>query len=462
MFTLATLVVALIVCGAVIRIYPRSWIGIIIFLATAATPLAIPSYIKLSGINIYFVEVAILLGALHVLFSYKPRLITDISGLTVVTVTLVFAFIGVAESYPLRDVAECRWLVMLGVVIFVFGRISSTDMISTVLTSVKVSLWFSLGTTVLATLVGLQLVGRSDDASLLGESAAPVGVLRLITPATQLAAAALAVALALWALRPSLTGASMPYVIPAVGIVVMAFSRNSVLVVALALGLAPIFNRNARAFARAIFIACVGLALYFLTGFALSSLGDISVFGGAKRIYDAYAGRVVAGIFNNSAEADSSLLYRQVETNFMLRAIQDNQAFGHGYGYAYKPPRNREALSTAQYGHNYYMWTLVKSGFAGLTLYMTAYLGPILNGIRAGSNVFSSACAATATAFLAVSWVVPFPISMSTAPVLGALIGGAAGLRARTFALRAEERSAPIRSTGTDQGMKAPGASSPQ
>lgn len=426
---MAAITAVLLVGGVILWQYPRWLVGTTVFLTTAALPLGVPIYLTVAGFNIYYSEIAAALLMTYALLHLPARRTTDTCGAIIVATTGVYALVGISNQYTMKTVTECRSLFILGISMVIAGRVAGTVIQSAAIRSLAITLWLSLITSVLATYGGLKLVGRSDDASLLAEGAAPTGVIRLLTPATQMAVAVVAISLGLWALRPSLFRSTLIYFIPGLLIGVLAFSRNSLLVLAITLAVAPILNRSIRGLGRAALIFGGGLALYFLTGSLLASLQDIRPVGEIRRIYEAYVGRVVGGIFGNSITTDKSLLYRHIETDYMLRAVPGHELFGHGFGYSYKPPRSRAEATTAHYGHNYYLWTLVKTGYVGLAAYLTALFGPLVSLLRAPTNVFCATVGAAAFSFMITSWVVPFPIGMTTAPVLGALIGSAVGLK---------------------------------
>lgn len=425
MFDLAILATALIAAAIALTLWPRSWIGFVIFLPVAAFPAGVPRSLNFVG-----ALVALILGAVYCLFAFKPRRVTDASAAAIIGVTALFAAWGLAGSHPLDNVIlECRGLIFLAIAIFIFGRVAGTDLIGAALKGLAVTLWFSFTCVLLATFAGLRLAGRALDASLLlSEGANLTGVVRLLTPATHLASATVAVCVALWVLKPGLFRRTVPYVLPAFGLVIFAFSRNSVVIVVVAALVAPLLNRSYRAFVRSCASLLIGFAMYYVTGWILAFVGDVGPFSQLRVIYNAYGGRVVEGLVGSGANSDRSLGYRDIEIDYLLKAIPGNELIGHGFGYSYKPVRERLQFGTAFYSHNYYLWTIVKTGFLGMTAYATALIAPLMPALRGKTDVYRSACAATAVGCLIVSWAVPFPVGIESAVVLGALLGCASAL----------------------------------
>ncbi|QZT58428.1 O-antigen ligase family protein [Mycolicibacterium austroafricanum] len=422
MLDLAVLATTLLAACVVVAVWPRSWIALIIFLSLAAMPVAVPPIVGNAG------WIALAVGAAFCLHRFDARRSTDIPAAALIIATTLFALWGLSNSNPPGDVfADCKGILILGLALFVFGRIAGTDLLVAALRGLAATLWFSFACAVLSIVTGLSLTGRARDASLFAEGDNTTDVVRLLTPSTHLATGVLAVSIGLWTLRPRLAAATIPYVIPAFGLAVLALSRNSILVIAIALILAPILNRNVRALIRAIIFMFCGVVAYFLAGWALTYLDDIRPFGQIRSIYNAYTGRVIEGMFGDQALRDKSLEYRRIEMDYLFRAISDYEMFGHGYGYSYKPPRDGRPI-TAWFAHNYYLWTIVKTGMTGFLIHTVAYISPISQALRRPLNPYRSACAAAALALLAVSWAVPYAAAPESAVVLGALLGCAAAV----------------------------------
>ena len=96
------------------------------------------------------------------------------------------------------------------------------------------------------------LRARADDASILAEGSAPSGVVRVLTPATQLGVATLAVCISVTILNPRRAASVLALVLPAAVITIFAFSRNSIVIIGLTVILTPILARSGRGLLRSI------------------------------------------------------------------------------------------------------------------------------------------------------------------------------------------------------------------
>jgi O-antigen ligase len=139
---------------------------------------------------------------------------------------------------------------------------------------------------------------------------------------------------------------------------------------------------------------------------------------------------VLEGLTSSTLEVDLSSQFRVVfENALIIPRIEESPLFGHGFGYAYKPPLGIPGTFNSDfapyYAHNFYLWILVKAGVTGLAIFLWFSLAPILKTFRQSSGL-AHASAGAATALLACSFVVPMPIGSPTALLLGALLGAAA------------------------------------
>lgn len=272
----------------------------------------------------------------------------------------------------------------------------------------------------------VKVAGRSTDASLALAGSAPIDVTRILSPTTHLAATVVGICLALAVTRAGTRKTILTFLVPAIGITFFAYSRNALAIVAIAVLLTPLFERQFRAWTRVVSVTAGLVLAYFVAGWVLPNLADLPGLGYANRMYSAYANRVIGGISAETRQVDSSILYRQLEIRNMRTAISDGPLLGHGMGFSYQAQRDRNTPTSAYYGHQFYYWAVVKAGFVGVLVYLGAFVAPIFKAFKQPGVPMRSACAAAAVGLLYVSTVAPMPLSSNGGPLLGALLGIAA------------------------------------
>jgi O-antigen ligase len=129
---------------------------------------------------------------------------------------------------------------------------------------------------------------------------------------------------------------------------------------------------------------------------------------------------------------DDSANYRERELTNLEIAVSKAPVLGHGFGFAYQPPQGKAGTfwgdRAPYYSHNFYWWTLAKTGIIGLGLALFAMLAPLAGALTqrySGPQV--AAAAASLAGLLAVSWVAPLPIDSPTSLLIGAALGAALG-----------------------------------
>lgn len=89
-------------------------------------------------------------------------------------------------------------------------------------------------------------------------------------------------------------------------------------------------------------------------------------FGLGKHQIGTYSQRVVAGLRADSLQSDSSVRWRQTETQLAWDAVKRHEIVGHGLGVFYRPRLVNDIFSGNDgrlYVHNYYLRLLVKGGW---------------------------------------------------------------------------------------------------
>ncbi|BBX85806.1 hypothetical protein MAUB_36790 [Mycolicibacterium aubagnense] len=338
---------------------------------------------------------------------------------------------------------DARSILTMTLYIFIVGRIESTVEVNAALRAVKITLWASFVLILLSTWNVVNLNARTEDAALFGETVhARADVERVLGPTTHLASATLAIVIALWAIRPDLTRRTIGYLVPALGITAIGFSRNAVVLVGATLLLTPLFyrtdatedRRHTRSgISRAMFIAVGGIAAFELVGVFLSTTAGIPGLNYLGSVYTAYSTRVLEGFSSSAQQFDYSLLYRQSEVKWLKTGILGHEVFGNGFGFLYRPPVGKgfTATSGTYYAHQFYWWAVAKVGWLGLCAYMITFVTPVMHAIFGrGGFALRSAAAAAIVGYLVTMVATPIPEDAFGAPAFGILLGIALLVRA--------------------------------
>lgn len=434
---LAVIVGLLAVVSIVARYAPQWWIGSVVILAFGCFPTFIPQQIVLAGLRVYLHEVPLFLAALYLLIYRPPNRNTDWCAAVIGAIVVAGLLHGFWNDYDLKAILnDSRGSVALALCVFVVGRIAWTPEAQIAMKAIKITLWLSFGVVLLGSLGIIQVGARTEDASLTGAAYHDIaGVTRVLGPTTHLATAVLGIAAAIWAIKPDLAKRTLAYAVPALGITFLAFSRNALLVIGLALLLSPIFDRirggeegrrTHSGLLRAVFVAVIGVVAFRLVGAFLSLTAGIPGLDYVRFIYSAYVSRVLEGLTSTAREYDSSLLYRQVEVEWLKRALPGNGLFGYGFGFHYRPPVGEgfTATSRTYYAHHFYWWAAVKVGWVGLIAYLAAFLAPVLNALTApGRFALRSSAAGVVVGQLVALTAVPLPEDVYGALALGVALG---------------------------------------
>lgn len=418
------------VCGLLLLL-GRAYllVPLTLFAAATALPIGVPAGFSVVGFTFRFYE-------LLLVFAFVWALFQRIGNRTLRTVVplAVWLVLGVsvawlADSTPfVRVVADMRYPVqMMMAVVVAAGAVQVPGLIMICAQVLRISLWISAGFLALGSAGLLTLAGRSEIATLF-EAGGEVGATRYLTAATFFALATVCwcVGLAVDGRSPVL--ATWTWFGPALLVLFLAFSRNHLLGVAVTVGAAVLAVRTIagarRALVGVIAAGAIAVALVAVAP-ALTDVPGGSWFASQVK---AYSSRVVDGLRTDTLSRDSSEIYRQQEIGYLERAFDEAPIFGHGFGYAYRPPQGQPGTFWSErapyYSHNFYWWALAKTGLLGLVLILVAVLGALASvvlGPRRGPQI--TAAAATFTGLLAVSWVAPLPIDAPTSLLIGSALG---------------------------------------
>lgn len=412
--------------------WPHWWIAFLILSTFSTTPAFIPSQITIGGFNVFPHEIGLILGAAYVLLV-RPRSANDWWAAAIGLVTAVGALNGYFSGYDVPAIAnDTRGLFSLSLVVLIVGRIAFSPDAVIALKAIKLTLWSSF---LLVAMGGLNLVelnARAEDASLSGQGlGGPSEVTRILVPTTHLASVTVAISLSLWIVKPDLFRRVAPFLLPALGITLLGFSRNGLVLIAVAVLTAPLFGSMlgggvaTGAALRMLGASLAGVGLYVSVGMLLYLGSGYPGLSYLQSMHSAYSNRVIAGLGSGVRQFDQATLYRQGETELLQRAIAGHEFFGWGFGYRYRVTAGRgfAVTSGSYFAHNFYWWAAAKVGWTGLLAYSAAFASGIGNAIFGpGRFPLRSAAGASLVGMLVTSSVTPLS-TVSAAPVFGTLLG---------------------------------------
>ncbi|GLZ51780.1 O-antigen ligase family protein [Actinomycetospora sp. NBRC 106378] len=390
-------------------------------LGLTALPAVLTSPVRIGPLSVLPFEPFLYLGAALLAISARPRLPWALWALA--GVVGLGTVVGVVVGNPIGIlVSELRPTVDLLVGAWVACAVVRTPTARRLLMTAAVILWTSLPLTMLGSLGLIRLGGREESAVTGGDATSGEAV-RLLTPAVTLAFVAVIAAVALVVTgRVALTRV-LPWLLPAVPIVVLAFTRGHILgFVASAVFVLVVLRRWAIVLVAVrtgtvLLVAALGAGLAVLLSPAGRWFG-LQLDGFRRRVLD---GLGAAGT------TDPSVLYREQETTNVVPRILSSPVVGHGFGAAYQRPRSGLGSFFAEqapyYLHDYYLWLALKVGLLGLAVYLVLLVVPLVRVLRAGPAAPPAAVAAGAVvaAWLVVQVTTPVGLGFASATVAGAL-----------------------------------------
>lgn len=222
-------------------------------------------------------------------------------------------------------------------------------------------------------------------------------------------------------------------------VVLLSYSRNSVLAVIVAVGCSIFTPLGVDRTRRAVRIATVALAILAIgAGFAVLA----TQFGIFRSQVTAFETRVIGGLSDKSLAIDASVQWREIETHMALDAIAQSPIYGLGAGVFYRPAVAQEPFPDAGgrlYVHNYFLWALVKGGLLYLTLVLAVmWIG--LRGLLSSTAPALVAIGCGLAGVLAAGWVAPWTAQATMAAVIGALLSTGAAQPSREPAVARSRR----------------------
>jgi O-antigen ligase len=307
------------------------------------------------------------------------------------------------------------------------------------------TLWFSAAMAVLSSSGGLRLAGRLESLQTdTGDTANRV-ITATLTPAIAVLAALVAAQI-VGRLAPAWY---LALGLPALIISVLAFSRNTLIALGVAAVVAFVATLGWSSLRRAARLALAGAGILAVAVPGALFLLQHSMAGDwLSDQITGFSHRVLGGVSSNALAVDSSTLARLAEDAKLNRAIAGAPVFGHGLGYAYQEPFGNDpdeftnTLGTT-YSHNFYLWWLAKSGFAGMAAFAVFALTPLVSALR-GASAPAKAAAAVSAGLLVMCIVDPLPEDPANAMTLGMALGAAlAFARLRRRSKATEEDTEP-------------------
>lgn len=423
--TVTLLVLAVVLAIGIVAWRPRLAIYATLVLSLISVPDVIPMSFSVSGYTVQFYEPLLILALIYTLARLKADRVSNLRVMVLLLLFPLWGLVGLIAGNPMsRVLFDMRMFIDLPIAFVVASRVARIESVRRVSLSIlPVILWTSAGFTVLASIFHFGLAGMQSDATGSTDEAA-----RLISPATYPAVAVLCGVLALTISGKMGLSASRNYWIPSLILVFLSLTRNVLIAVAVAAVFALIASRSSRSSGRLVTylvgIVGVSVVVYLLA----SSLTSIAVFAWLDDQLNAFGSRVLGGISSQALAKDGSAQFRfEQEDAYLVPQIWNSPIWGHGFGFAYKPLLTGRALNDKStnlqyYAHNFYLWILVKSGVAGLALFVVSVCLPPLRLIRRFDPI-SLATGAATLGLLASSFVAPMPLGTPTALLLGVVAG---------------------------------------
>lgn len=425
--TQVALVVGVLLAALVVVLRPQWSVYATFILAFATLPTVVPTVVSIGSQTLRIAEVTLIVAAVWCLFTFKASKAANLALGALLGIIVVWSMVGLVAGNTTADIVkDVRPLILLWIAAVVASRVAGTFVAAGVLRLLPWVLWSAAALVLLASTTGLELTGRSESASLT-DLAATDEATRVLTPTNFLALVVVSGCVAL-----ALTGRGKGlrlwrYWVPAVVILALAFSRNSLIGVGVALIFALVAKWSVKAFLRVIvLVTTVGII-----AFALSTAAPLiaGLPGGAwlNEQVSSYTTRVIDGLDPTVQSSDPSTQFREQSENLVIvPRISESPFIGHGFGARYKDPIGVPGTffydSAPLYAHNFYLWLSLKGGFLAIAIFAVVALGALIRAIRQRTAI-DTALGAGLAALLACSVVAPMAIGWPTSILLGCLIG---------------------------------------
>jgi O-Antigen ligase len=421
------LLIAVLFCLVVYLTKPHWMAWFALFFAFASLPDDWHMGLAFGLVAIYLYQVAMVLAAIFLMPASRVRRSSYVlPGMFLATI-VCWTVVGFAAGNPTdRALREFLYLFELVAGFVLAILIVDAGYAKQAMRAIGVTLWFSAGMLVAASFHLIVLAGRTET---LEKGLGAAEATRLVTNTQNMAIAVLAALAAgqiVGRVRPATYFMLAP---PALVIVLLAFARHTLLLLAVAAVVALLARPGWQALRRTTMASVTGAAILAVTvPGSLLLLKHSSAGAWLGDQFTAFNNRVLQNVSGSRFAMDPSILAREAENTNLRRAIGEAPVFGHGLGYPYqlafgKPDSFSATLGTT-YAHNFYLWWLAKAGAVGMTAFALFALVPIVRGLLSASAPAKIA-AAVAVALLANCTVDPIPEDGPDALLLGLALGAA-------------------------------------
>ncbi len=399
---------------------PNWLVPITVFLAFAAAPSWVPQAVGLGGISIFIFEPTLFAAALWLASRRQRRVPKPLWGFLLAATMMTG--LGLWRDWNVAwFLADARPILDLIVGAYVAYRYLAMFGYHAIVRAAGVTVWFSALLTAFSSLTGYPLSGRSEIASLTG---AQEGAERLLTAAVFPSLALVCIVVALLITTRSTAGPAVFFLAPALLILLLAFSRNHVLGIAVAALAATLATPSVATKMR-------GVTRLLTVGLTVSvAVAGLSLSGASPWLtsqLDSFSTRVLGGLSSDTRAVDASTQYRLSENRDALPMIKQSPVFGHGFGAEYKAPSGPAgsffATRATSYIHNGYLWLLLKGGLVALLAFLALLLKPVLALMRGQRRPELVAVASTLLGLASVTAFAPLMIGFPTAVLFGFVIG---------------------------------------
>lgn len=398
---------------------PHWFIHLTIIAAFITVPAQVPTAYHPGPYTVPYYLLAAVPAVLYCAKRLRPPRTLKTLMLCLSGVLLVGMTVGFAENEGFWVISEALNLVAVPAAVFLAACATGTQHQAPCLKVVRVVLWISAAQVLAASAGVLHIAGRTEVAHVGNEVSSAT---RLLTP-TQFLALVVALGSALMVTFGHVSLRRVAgWLAPALVVLLLAFSRNTVLAVGVVAVyvLAALRERAARVVLRAS-VAVVLMTPIVLVSLALGTQTSAGPYLRAQ--VAAFDTRVLGGLVTSVRADDPSLIARRRE-NAALRSAITPALFGHGFGYPYQNASGTDfsANQGRYYAHEFYLWLLIKTGVVGLVLWCCALAAPVLRALR-GRTTLEVVMGAISAALLIVCTVAPLPEDSNNAPLFGATFG---------------------------------------
>lgn len=425
-------VLALVLLIPLVLRKPLLLVSATVVTAFVALPAALPLTFLVGGYAFRAYEPFLVAGSVYVIAKYPANRLVRRAEILLYGFVLLWSLVGLANGSGLEwIIADVRMLVYLALGFSIAGRLARTEALLVMVRLMLPVLWVSAAFTLLSSVAGLPISGREEFASLSLSSDAAT---RILSPATYPSVAVICVAIGMAIAGRVTFRQTLPWLLPALLIVGLSYSRNAIISIGIALLVGLIAARATQAWLRVAVYIAVALVVGGLAWVFLAATSALPFSAWAQQQLDSFVGRVIEGISMSAISTDDSARYRLEQENpYLLAAAAEQPIFGHGFGYSFKPlftgrfASEEQAEALSRFAHNFYLWAWVKTGIVGLTAFLIATFWSGVMAIREGSTNGVGAAAAL-LGLLGASFVAPMPVGVPTGLLVGILAGVCAAM----------------------------------